>query len=259
MIKSILAKKINFLFDLKNTEIIVLGNQKSGTTAITKLLGLNIGKNTLLDSPLLWEPNLSKIAVGDISLKNIITKNKYYFGRSIIKEPNLTFFYDKLKSIYPSSVKFIFIVRDPRDNIRSLLNRIKVPGNLDTIERYTQHFTNHEKVLFDKKIINYSSDHYIEQLAERWVTAVNIFLNAPEKFVLVKYEDFNKDKVNYINQLSKKMGYQIKNDISSKVNIQYQPKGNQNISWKDFFGIKNLKKIQDTCGLQMKKLGYTIE
>jgi len=259
MIKSFILKNVNFLYSLKNTKVIILGNQKSGTTAIAKLLALNTGEKILLDTPLLWEPNLSKIASGDISLKEIIRKNKYSFARSIIKEPNLTFFYDELKSIYPSSVKFIFIVRDPRDNIRSLLNRIKVPGNLDTMDEYAKHFTMHEKSLFDKNFIPFSSDHYIVQLAERWVTAVDVFLNSKENFHLVKYEDFNKNKVNFIHQLSAKMGYQKKHDISTKVNVQYQPKGNQHISWNDFFGTKNLERIQNTCGSHMEKLGYKIE
>jgi len=259
MIKSLILKNINFLYSLNNTKIIILGNQKSGTTAIAKLLALSTGEEVLLDSPLLWEPNFSKIHSGKIQLKDLITRNKYYFARSIIKEPNLTFLYDELKSIYPSSVKFIYIVRDPRDHIRSLLNRINVPGDLSDISDYEEKFTIHEKNLFDKNLIAYSSDHYIGQLAERWVTAVHVFLNSRADFHLVKYEDFINDKVNFIHQLSEKMGYQPKNDISAYVDIQYQPKGNQNISWNDFFGSKNLKKIESTCEIHMKKLGYRIE
>ena len=76
MIKSILLKKISFLYNLNNTTAIILGNQKSGTTAIAKLLVLSSGQTVLLDTPLLWEPNLSKIASGDILLKSII-KGKY--------------------------------------------------------------------------------------------------------------------------------------------------------------------------------------
>ncbi len=259
MIKSLILKNTNFLYSLDNTKIIILGNQKSGTTAIAKLLAINTGESVLLDSPLLWEPNFSKIRSGKIQLKDLIIRNKYYFARSIIKEPNLTFFYDELKSIYSSSVKFIYIVRDPRDHIRSLLNRINVPGNLSEISAYEENFTIHEKNLFDKNLIAYSSDHYIVQLAERWVTAVDIFLNSKKDFHLVKYENFIRDKVYFINQLSKKMGYQPKNDISAYADIQYQPKGNQNISWDDFFGTKNLKKIETTCEVHMKKIGYKVE
>ena len=76
MIKSFILKNINFLNSLENTTIIILGNQKSGTTAIAKLLVLSSGQTVLLDTPLLWEPNLSKIASGDILLKSII-KGKY--------------------------------------------------------------------------------------------------------------------------------------------------------------------------------------
>lgn len=258
MLRSAFLKISNNFFDLRNTQIIILGNQKSGTTAIAKLLAENTGKSILLDTPLLWEPNLSEIFYGKISLEKIINKNKYYFSRQIIKEPNLTFLYDQLISIYPNSVKFIFIVRDPRDNIRSLLNRIKVPGNLQNIDSYTPQFTNHEKVLFNKDIIPYSSNHYIKQLAERWVKAVSVYLAAKENFTLVKYEDFNKSKLKFINDLSLKMGCELKNDISSKINIQYQPKGDRSVKWEDFFGLENLEQIIAICKESMQKIGYYI-
>lgn len=258
MIKSLILKNINFFYNLNHTKIIILGNQKSGTTVIAKLLALNTGESVLLDSPLLWEPNFSKIYRGEMELKDLINQNKYYFSRSIIKEPNLTFLYEDLIKVYSSSVKYLFIVRDPRDNIRSLLNRINVPGDLEYIGAHSPPFTIHEKNLFDKELFAYSSSHYIEQLAERWVKAIEVFLKFKENFYLVRYEDFMVNKIDFIDQLSKKMGYVTRHDISTHVNVQYQPQGNRNISWDAFFGVENLARIEQICSWHMKKLSYPI-
>jgi len=116
-LKQLILRNVNFLYNLNQTKVIILGNQKSGMTAIAKLLAINTGENVLLDSPLLWEPNFSKIYRGELELKDLVNQNKYYFSRSIIKEPNLTFLYEDLIKVYSSSVKYLFIVRDPRDNI----------------------------------------------------------------------------------------------------------------------------------------------
>jgi len=67
------------------------------------------------------------------------------------------------------------------------------------------------------------------------------------------------NKIDFINQLSKKMGYVTRHVISAYLNVPYQPRGNRDISWDDFFGMKNLEMIQDMCAWQMEQLGYTIE
>ncbi len=256
MLRSFFLRTVNNLYDLEQTRVIVLGNQKSGTTAIAKLLALISGKKVLLDSPLLWEPNLSRIATGKIDLLTLINDHKYYFARPIVKEPNLTFLFDQVVRIYPPSVKFVFIVRDPRDNIRSILNRLKVPGNLVNLDSYYPNFSIHEKAIFDKNIFSYQTDHYISQLAERWNMAADIYFRSEEDVYLVRYEDFKRDKVSFISNLALKMGFKPKFDIAAKIDIQYQPKGNHDISWLDFFGQKNLDRIINICGSGMQRVGY---
>ena len=58
--------------------------------------------------------------------------------------------------------------------------------------------------------------------------------------------------------ISKKMGFEPKKDISTFVDIQYQPKGDQKVSWIDFFGTNNLNRINKICGHRMQKLGYPL-
>ncbi len=249
----------NSFYSLKSTKLIVLGNQKSGTTAIASLIAQATDLSSMLDSPLLWEPNYSKIVTNQINLSQLINSNKYYFSKNIIKEPNLTFLFDRLKGIYPAEVKYLFIIRDPRDNIRSILNRIKVSGNLDNISAYKNKFSAHENVIFDKKIMSYQYDNYIEQLAERWVSSAKIYFANQTIFHLVKYEDFNSNKIEFIYKLCETLNFKIKNDISSKVEIKYQPMGNNSSSWEEFFGSKNLTKINEICKYYISKVDYRID
>ncbi|RME38856.1 MAG: hypothetical protein D6788_06610, partial [Planctomycetota bacterium] len=108
--------------------VIVLGNQKSGTTVIAALLAESAGCAVTLDIFFRFRrPVLARLLTGRDSLDRFIRRHPYWFSHPIIKEPSLTFFHDDLRRLFPSA-RFVFIVRDPRDNIRSILNRLRLPG-----------------------------------------------------------------------------------------------------------------------------------
>lgn len=239
--------------------MIILGNQKSGTTAIAKLLALVSRKSCLLDTPLLWEPHFSQLKQGQLLLKELILKHKYFFSKAIIKEPSLTFLFDQLVTIYPSTVRYVFIVRDPRDNIRSILNRLNIPGHLDILDGEQYALTANEQSYFNAKLFEYQEEHYIGQLAERWNLAVSLYLDQPNRFQLVRYEDFQLDKKNYIHQLAISLNLEIKADITAKVDVPFQIQGDRTIRHLDFFGKRNLDRINKICANAMNQLSYLIE
>ncbi len=238
----------------------ILGFQKGGTTAISRLLSLASNK-TLTPDFLRSIPHTTlelELRYGLLSFDNFIEKYKYEFSNDLIKEPLLTFFTDELFHHFPKA-KYLFIVRDPYQNIRSILNRLKIPGNLQDIDMFQWEElkkTPKWKISLQSEMIGIPSHDYIEAMAHRWNFAVQTYLTNKDKFILVKYEDFNKDKEKYIYELCKKMKLNIINDISEHVNVQYQPKGNRNMDIEEFFGETNLKKIKSICGVNMKKLGY---
>lgn len=89
--------------------IFILGNQKSGTTAISELLAnmvdLSISRDLRKE---IKTPNFHLVRKGDMSLKEFISKNKLDFSRDIIKEPNLTLLYPHLISIFLKLNLFLF-------------------------------------------------------------------------------------------------------------------------------------------------------
>ncbi|MCL1469347.1 sulfotransferase family protein [Argonema antarcticum] len=238
--------------------IIVLGNQKSGTSAIAALLGEMTGQAFLIDMMKSNDRNIYEpVKKGEISFRDFIKLNKLEFSKNIIKEPNLTLFYDELVEHFPEA-KFAFVIRDPRNNIRSMLDLFEIPGNLNQMEQ--EHYNRLVRSwpsIFDGTWLGIKGENYIEILAERWNYTANVYLQNRDQILLVKYEDFVKDKIGEIARLAEKLGLQPVKDISDKVDVQFQPAGgNKNVKWKQFFGEDNLARIEGICGEKMKQFNY---
>ena len=253
VLKSLIIKpKIN------PSPILILGNQKTGTSAIAHLLADYGGLSKTVDIPEIWWPTLKDLLTGKVCLTNFAKKYPHRFATQVIKEPGLTFFFNKLVDLHPYA-SFLFVVRDPRVNIRSLLNRMSIPGNLEKLDIEKCKIEKSWKPIFDSQIWNLGNyTHYIDILAARWNRTSDVYLKHTNDMILIRYEDFIADKVGTIESLASKLHIKQKHEISEKVNIQYQPRGQREISFIDFFGKKNLSRIEDICGRQMKKFDYLI-
>jgi hypothetical protein len=264
-----LAKKINYLVqtslaDLHPNPVIILGHQKTGTSAIAALLSEATGKSATID---MFHLNNTKIPYfredlydGSLSLKSFVDLNKVSFSKAIIKEPDLTFHYESLLEIFPKAT-FVFVVRDPRDTIRSILNRLKIPGNLHRIKNAYNanlHGLKGWQLLMAGQYPHVCGATYIERMANRWNLAASIYDRHRENMTLIRYEDFLKDKTGSIHWLADQVNLPVSYDISQKVDVQYQPRGNRNITWLDFFGEANLSKIQTLCQDFMIRFDYLV-
>ncbi|SHF84926.1 Sulfotransferase family protein [Fodinibius roseus] len=240
---------------INRSPIIILGNQKSGTSVITHLIADYGGLTKTVDIPESWWPTLEDLLGGALPLEDFARKYSLYFSREVIKEPNLTFLFDQLSHIHPAA-KFIFVIRDPRSNIRSLLNRISVPGHLPQMdEDLARVIPPNWRAVFDASLWDLPDGNYVEVLAWRWVRAARVYLNNQDRIHLVRYEDFNADKLQTIEKLAQKLGIVQKREIKDRLDVQFQPKGNKSISWEAFFE-ENLDRIEDICGREMAELGY---
>jgi hypothetical protein len=239
--------------------IFVLGQVKSGTTAISALLAQRTGSTVTLDIPALFGQAYVPVQKGEVSLASIVRSNRVEFSRDIIKQASLTWLYQQTRALFPKA-RFVMIVRDPRDNIRSTLNRLGLPG--DQADLSTDQLAslpgpwrwNFERP--DELGVNASS--YIEILAEGWRAAADVYLDNPAEMHLVRYEDFLLDKAGCISACATDLGLPIVNDISRLVDVQYQPRGDREITWEAFFGTHNLSEIEARCEEQMLRLGYEI-
>ncbi|HHP7245861.1 MAG TPA: sulfotransferase [Elainellaceae cyanobacterium] len=238
--------------------IFILGNQKSGTSAIAALLGDLTGLSVAVDlSKEVKKPTYHRVCQGQLPFSKFVQTHKLEFSKQIIKEPNLTLLYPHLRQHFPSA-QFVFVLRDPRDNIRSILNRLNLPGHRSQLTPADQQTISLAwQLILNTNWLGQGGSSYIERLAIRWNLMADVYLNHPEQMRLIRYEDFRANKIETLMALAQATGLQPCHDIRDRLDVQFQPKGNRTVDWHDFFGDRNLAKIEQLCGSRMKALNYS--
>lgn len=239
--------------------VFVLGNQKSGTSAIAALLGEATGLSYTIDILCLYEGLEERLLQGAATFDEVIYRGRYYFSKDIVKDPGLTFFYNEIALRFPES-KRVFVLRDPRQNIRSILNRLKLPGNLDDLsaeqwQALKQEFPGWYPVL-EGSLAGHQGSTYIETLALRCQRVFQLYQIHQTNCIPVHYEAFNQDKVQTIHNLASQLGLTVTQSIDHVKDKQFQPKGNTDITLEAFFGADNLKCIEAICQREMIAMGY---
>lgn len=237
--------------------IFVLGNQRSGTSAIAHLLADACGLTKTVDIPQLWWPGLAPLLAGRTTIERIVARHPRPFASGLIKEPNLTFFFEDLRRLFPAA-SFVFVLRDPRDNVRSQLDRMGLPGDLRGLDPVHWSIPATWAHLFDRDAWNLRGDSPIDLLAGRWNRAADVYLDHRDDFALARYEDFDADKVAAIADLAHRVGRAVVRDIADRADVQYQPPGRRSVPWLELFGERNLRRLEDLCLERMERLGYEV-
>ncbi|MCZ6782366.1 MAG: sulfotransferase [Proteobacteria bacterium] len=238
--------------------VFVLGNQKSGTSAIAALLGLAAGLPTSIDLRReIEEQTWLRLRNGEMSFDDFMRRNALDFSRAIVKEPNLTFFHRELRRRFPEA-RFAFVLRDPRDNLRSILDRLGIPGDLPVLtEGHCGGVDPGSELVLDSRWLGIEGgDHYVDRLAARWNACTDVYLAHRGEMVLIRYEDFIAGKSAEIARLARELGLPEERDIEGQVDVQFQPRGQAPRDWRVFFGEENLRRIERSCAQRMSEVGY---
>ena len=92
----------NVLSSPRPAPIFVLGNQKSGTTAMAALLGRACGLSVSLDMLMeVSRPIFQRVPSGELPFSEYIRRNRWEYSHEIVKEPNLTLLYAQLADACP--------------------------------------------------------------------------------------------------------------------------------------------------------------
>ena len=234
--------------------LIVLGNQRSGTTAIAALLGRISGRPVMLDVE-----RIHRVHAGELTLAEFVRRNRYSFSRPILKEPCLTFLVDELEALFPGAC-YAMVLRDPRDNIRSILNRLGLKGDAETLDPAVfERIPRAWQFVVDGAWMGLKGDNHVAMLAQRWAAAAETYLTRAESMAPVRYEDFSQDKAGTIRALAHRLGLPLRRDITSWLDRPFQPPGEREASWEHFFGPRNLRRIETICAGGMEALGYEVE
>lgn len=249
-------KAASKIAEVNERPLFVLGNQKSGTTAVAALLAEHTGRSATLDFRFPSARALGEVYAGRCSVEAFVERRALYFARDIVKEPELAFLFEPLAAAFPQA-QFVMVVRDPRDNIRSLLNRLRIPGHRERIDLSQFELGPVWRRIVTGSALEGRRENYVETLAARWNRAAGLYLRHSQTMPLLRYEDFLAGKEAQISELARRLGYAHVNDISDRVDVQFQPSGDACVSW--FFGKHNLQRIQRVCGENMRALGYSLK
>ena len=247
-----------FAGQIRRPKCFVLGNQKSGTSAIGNLIsiasGLSYGQDVLYFS---GKPLIDSLHDGSLSISELKRKHPYVFAYGVVKDPNLAFWTQDLSLRFPSA-RQVAIVRDPFQNIRSIFNRFNLDGRTTRLDR-----TQLEGSVAERWI-QYLEGHYhghsdpnpVKVMALRWSSMNQSILQNANSIKIVKYEDFVRDKTSTIQDVLKHLELKQVHAIEQHVNTQFQPAGDPNLNLNEFFGAENLQVIRSVCGPAANKLKY---
>lgn len=235
--------------------VFVLGNQKAGTTAVARLLAHGTGSTYSHDMFFRrrWT-DVSDLHTGRLSLEDLVARAPAEFSKQIIKDPDLTFHHAELKSAFPTA-RFVFVVRDPARNIKSMLERLGLSGEADLSESDLPRSPLWASV-FDPVPLHLAGGTPIEVLAQRWALASRICLDASPDLHIVRYEEFSRGKERVISGLADGLGLQWVRGLEGEADRQFQPKGSSR-SVAEFFDETSLEHIRLHAGPEAMELGYS--
>lgn len=241
--------------------VLVLGNQKSGTTAIARLLAEATGSTYSHDMFYRrgWD-DVDALHRGDLDVADLVRRSRWEFSRRVIKDPDLTFHQPALASRFDRA-RFVFVVRHPADNLRSILNRLGLPGDPEGAaaqERAVADLSPLWRAVLEPHALGLAGGDYVEVLAQRWTAAARAYLADPASMHLVRYEEFVTDKVGCIARLAGACGLPVTTDVSPLVDQQFQPRGDHSRTPEDFFG-RHLDAVRRECGPAAARLGYDLD
>ena len=236
--------------------IVVYGNQKSGTTAIASLLSESTALSLTPDFFYRVPGYERKFLAEGASVKKLVSRFRSFFSKDIIKEPGLSLHYDAVQE-YFKQPKAVYIVRDPRENVKSILSRLRIPGDVqlydNDVEDLIQKHGNDEWRL----LLQGYGDHVVESLARRCNECLKIAEKAKSDpdTVVVKYEDFLSDKRGFIETLAKHLSLAHGRDIDHLLDVQFQPKSKVS-RFEDYLSKDNIQLIDEICKASMAGFGY---
>jgi hypothetical protein len=237
----------------QDAPLLVFGNQKSGTSAISGLLAEATGQRLIADFGGAQEPFIGELIRGEISVARYVACNAWAFSAPIVKEPGLTFAAPALMDHFARS-RAVMVLRNPWHNIRSMLERLDVRGDKESLVPGKRRINRTWRSILTGTDLGLPPAHYIDILAQRWVRAAETAERLDGRTILVRYEDFSRDKSGTIERLAREWRLPMVSDISAKLDHAFQPRG-QGTDPRQFFG-KNYDRIGAICGVKAARHGY---
>jgi hypothetical protein len=238
--------------------VFVLGTQKSGTTAVAALLGLAAGQPVSLDLVRdLRRPTAMLVVQGRLGFGRFVRRHAVDFSRPIVKEPNLTFLLPWILRRWPRA-RTLFVVRNPLQTVRSVLDRLGLPGDRDGLDPAAEIPPGWRPVL-DSRWVGAAGDDMLTQLGGRARIAAEIALATlrarPETTRVLTYEAFLGDKAGAIRAVAADLGLPSDGEIEPHLETPFQPAGRGERDPHRFFGAALPRLLSAVRGPAWASLG----
>ena len=233
----------------------ILGMQKSGTSAVAGLLSLRTGIPIAIDLAREWRRcTIVRASRSERAFARYIRRNQVDFARRLVKEPGLTFVHDRLAARWPDA-RSLLVVREPVATIRSIVERLGIPGDaearaVDMLGEVPQAW----RAVLDNRWLGVRSEHYIDQLAERWCIAARMAIEDQDRRMTIRYEDFVADKVGVLDRTAAHFALPVVAEIDAFLDVPFQSPGRRREP-ELVFG-SNLDRIGRITTPLARRLGY---
>jgi hypothetical protein len=244
----------------RRVRVVVLGHQKNGTTAVGALVAAAMNADYSND-PLYradWgQGNLAhSLLTTPGGLRGAVRARATLFCSSVVKDPDLSFLIGEVREVF-ADAGLVFVVRDPRQTVRSLADRLELTSeDLGRESVLREDWTENWKLIVGGVAPAVKGATVVERLARRWKLAYMHYSTYSDEVHLIRYEDFKKDKQATIHQLVETLGEKVRSDISGKVDRPFQAPGVASVDLAARIGPSNLSMIEDLCAREMEELGY---
>lgn len=234
--------------------VLVLGNQKTGSTAIARLLAVWGNLNAVTDVHSLQASRV-RLPNQPAAVEEFLQRARYYFRHDLVKENALTPATDALLNVLPCA-RPVYVVRHPVHNVRSILDRLGLPGTPRSL-RSLDLSDGGWRPIVENRHFDGDADDHITSLAQRWAETTAIYRRHRDRLTLVRYEDFMADKEGCIRQLSDRLNVPQENDIRPLLDVPFQPRGqHRSVPPASFFSAEGLAIINRECADGMDALDY---
>ncbi|MBN1239678.1 MAG: hypothetical protein JXB36_14335, partial [Gammaproteobacteria bacterium] len=131
------------------------------------------------------------------------------------------------------------------------------PGDAsDLAPARLQHLSLAWRLVIDGRWLGFDGQNHVDLLAARWAHFWGVYADHAGGFVLLRYEDFMADKLRAIDDLARALNLAPTIDITGRLDVQFQPRGDRSVRWCDFYGAANLARIERVCRIGMTACGY---
>lgn len=233
-------------------KVCVVGCERSGTSAISNLLHLGSGWSLLDD----YGPAGYAYPAIYTGGAELAPRLWWQLQRhKIVKMPGFASILPYLRRRFPRKFTAVYMLRDPRDNVAAMLERIRdVPFGSLTHLYLTVEWMGTPSRIPDE----------VSLLAWRWRRYLEMGMRYQESggdIQFISYEDFYEDKLTTITELATRLNIPFDTvKVRDRLDVQYRKTWSNTIRgagrWKEDLSTEEITIVEDICGDLMEVWGF---